>query len=184
MNAKNDIPDANKALREALRLMVEDSAPTPGWEERVLAAAPRPRRKLRLVPALGAAAAVAAVIVVVAQAVMTGAPGGEQWAEEAANAAGPEPVLMIAQAPEAPHVPCRPEPRRQAPRRASTSGTLRVILPEPLPEPREHEPVPSEFDIPVADYIDELLAAELLKEQTLIQSVIDPYTDTSYTPLY
>lgn len=181
MNAKNDITDANKSLREALRLMVEESAPTAGWEERVMAEAPKPRRRLRLVAGIGAAAAVAAVVVL---AVMTGAPGGEQWAEEAANAAGPEPVLMIAQAPEAPHVPCRPEPRRQAPRRASTSGALRVILPEPLPEPREHEPVPSEFDIPVADYIDELLAAELLKEQTLIQSVIDPYTDTSYTPLY
>lgn len=181
MNAKNDIPDANKSLREALRLMVEDSAPAPGWEERVLAAVPKPRRRLRLVPGIGAAAAAAAIVVL---AVMTGAPGGEQWAEEAANPAGPEPVLMIARAPEAPQVPCRPEPRRQAPRRASTSGALRVILPEPLPEPREHEPAPSEFDIPVADYIDELLAGELLKEQTLIQSVIGPYTDTSYTPLY
>lgn len=181
MNAKNDITDANKSLREALRLMVEESAPTAGWEERVMAEAPKPRRRLPLVAGIGAAAAVAAVVVL---AVMTGASGGEQWAEGAANAAGPEPVLMIAQAPEAPHVPCRPEPRRQAPRRTSTSGALRVILPEPLPEPREHEPAPSEFDIPVADYIDELLAAELLKEQTLIQSVIDPYTDTSYTPLY
>lgn len=115
---------------------------------------------------------------------MTGAPGGERWPKEAANAAGPEPVLMIAQAPEAPQVPCRPEPRRQVPRRASTSGALRVILPEPLPELREQEPEPNEFDIPVADYIDELLAGELLKEQALIQSVIDLDTYTSYTPLY
>lgn len=170
MNAKKDILD-NDSLREALRLMVEESAPAAGWEERVLAKAPKPRRRLRLIPGIGSAAAAAVI------ALMLTFSGADQVESEISGewrveSSGPE--LLLARAPQTPRSQSSPRTQSaQSTPKTPSAPEPTVILPEPLPEPI----------IPVADYIDGLLAQQIELEQELLVSMIDPSFDNSYTPL-
>ena len=59
--------------------------------------------------------------------------------------------------------------------------TVKILLPESIP----YQPdAPTDLDIPVGDYIDGLLAQQLVLQQELLSSVTDPYTDNSFTPIY
>lgn len=164
----------NSNLREALRLMTEESAPSAGWERRVLEESfGKPHRIwVRLSVAAISAAAVALALLILAK------PEPTAIAPVAA-----EPGLLIAQAP-APYVhiePVRPEHHHKAIKPVAPQPI--VILPEPLADadmPKMEEPLP---EIAVNEYIDELLAQSLTEEQELISSILDPEFNASYTPL-
>lgn len=175
MNTNNNKPD-NEALRRALGRMLEETAPTAGWEERVMKRAPQPRRRrLWLLPGIGAAAAAIAVLLMMPGKVSEPAP------LPVVPVAQPEaPAPKIAKV--APAEPAAPAPPKIA-KVAKIAKIAIIAAPEPEPEP---EPTPElrTDETPVADYIDELLAAELSNEPAMIMSVMDPFIDTSYTPLY
>lgn len=177
MNAKKDMVDKD-SLREALRLMVEESAPADNWQARVLAEAPKPRRRWLTLTGIGSAAAAA----IVAAALIGGHLIGNQndMAESETGIAAPGLLLMIAEAPAPVPVP------------APVPAPVRVPAPAPIPVPAP-EPVPEERDIAlrtpgdnadVDEYINNLLAVELTAEPELIMSVMDPFLDTSYIPIF
>lgn len=84
--------------------------------------------------------------------------------------------LLIAQAP-APEPAQSPQTTQSTLHSPLSTEEITLILPEEEPMPM---PMPI---IPVADYIDELLAQNIELEDALLTSMIDPNFDNSYTPL-
>lgn len=162
----------NHNLREALRLMAEESAPAAGWEQRVLdESLGKPRRRIwvRLSVAVMSAAAAALILFTPVR--------PEPIVIAPATA---EPQLLIAQAPDpAEHVePAKPGPRKAA----APRQPVVIILPEPLAaEGHEQEKMPEELSVP--EYIDALLARNLAEEQEMISSILNPEFNASYIPL-
>lgn len=176
MNGKNNIE--NDALREALRLMTEEMRPSSGWELRVLAQAPVKRSRMRwLLPVAGCVAAACIALLCV---------NVERNAEVVADPSAPSvrEAVVAEAAPVSPAPSVKADPRQQVvpvSRRHVAKDTVKILLPESIP----YQPdAPTDLDIPVGDYIDGLLAQQLVLQQELLSSVTDPYTDNSSTPIY
>jgi len=175
MNNTNKSKNDDGNLRRALADMLLESTPADGWEDRVLDAVVRRhrhRRRIMSILSVGGTAAVAAAVAVFVflshNSVVSPLPASfhntevfQHVAEVPAPVADADAMLSVADSrpssaasatePECEHVP-------------------RVILPET-------EPIgygePSDIDIPIGDYIDDLLAMELMRNQELLTSITD-----------
>lgn len=170
-NARQD-PEINNDdnLRRALAEMLMQSVPEAGWEERVIDAAERHCRHRRVFVRLSAFGATAVAAAIAAVVFLPRNPAARPL---------PVPLPAVVEATAPPVVASviglpaeRPQPAvHVAPAPAvAPARTPRVIIPEPaVYEANE----PSDIDIPIGEYIDDLIAMELIRNHELLSSITD-----------
>lgn len=170
-NARKDSEKNDGNLRRALARMLLESAPADGWEERVLEAADRSCRRRRVFARFMAfgAAAVAAAVVAVVFLPRNPAAGPSPAAAPSVVGAAPAPVAVSVVGRPVAAPPAAPAAAAPAPA-PGRKGKPRVIIPE-AGECGTAEP--SDIDIPIGEYIDDLLAMELIRNQELLTSITD-----------
>lgn len=170
MNNENNTDN----LRRAIGLMLEESAPAAGWEQRVLddVSAVQPSRRKRLRVWLTAASTAVAAAVLVLVTLLKPQPAIAPVFIEIV-----EFQLFMAQAP-APVEHVAPQAPQPAPQLAAAAPV--VILPKPLDEPDSEYAI--DYSIG-AEYIDELLAQCLAEEDEILATILDPDFNASFIPL-